>query len=236
MPTRAQLRTSTRVMADQDNSTFPTDTAVNDIIDRATRTVWRQMIAVGWKPDRTTINITATGAASYTVGSDVSVVHSVTYLGQGAGQGFRYQLHRVKPEELPDLLAQPNGVPALAYDLIGGGTTAVTIELYPNPTSGLYEVRYTKRFPGFTADGDNWIGPDGSDELIVLTAAIDSANKEEDPGKLVAGLEKRLSQRWVDVIDAAGWADSQGQQTVRDTRRNQLSARFLTNYQAHDAD
>lgn len=235
MATRVQLRTSTRIEADQDNSTFPTDAAVNEIIDRAARTVWRRMLAAGWKPDRTTVNITANGASSYTVGTDVSIVHSVMYLGQAAGSGFRHPLHRVKPEELPDLLANPNSMPAIAYDLIGGATSAMTIEFYPVPSSGLYEVRYSKRFPGFTADGDNWFGPDGSDELIIFTAAIDCANKEEDPGRLVEGLRERLKERWGEVIEAAGWMDSQGQQTVRDARRSHQSTRFLTDFDGTEA-
>lgn len=218
MTTRLQLRTSVRVAADQDNSTYPADVAVNDIIDRSARTVWRRMIVAGWKPDRTTVSITANGAASYTVGTDVSVVHTVMFLGTPTGTS-RIPLHRVKPEELPELLIPSSGNQASAYDLIGGGTTAMTIELYPVPTNGSYEVRYTKRFPGFTADGDNWFGPDGSDEVIILLSAIECANKEGDPGSLTRALEERLKERWSEVCEAAGWADSQGQQTVRDTNR-----------------
>lgn len=218
MPTRAQLRTSTRIEADQDNSTFPTDAALNEIIDRATRTVWRRMLAVGWKPDRTTVNITATGASSYTVGSDVSVVHSVMFLSGSGTTAFRIPVTRIKPEEI-DALIPLGGNQAMRYDLIGGGTAALTIEFYPNPSSGLYEVRYTKRFPGFTADGDTWIGPDGSDELIILTAAIEAVNKEGDPADMNKALESRLTARWSEVIEAAGWTDSLGQQTIRDTNR-----------------
>lgn len=211
MPTRAQLRTSVRIKADQDNSTYPTDAALNEFIDSAARTVWRRCVSLGWKPDRTTVNITANGSASYTVGSDVSAVHSVVF----TSSGVRDPLHRVKPEQLHDLLLL-TGQQATHYDLIGLGQTALTIELYPNPSSGNYEVRYTKRFPGFANDADTWIGPDGSEELIVLTAAIESVNKEGDPADMVRALERRLAQRWDEVIEAAGWLDSQGQQTVRD--------------------
>lgn len=179
------------------------------------------MLAAGWKPDRTIVTITATGAASYTVASDVSIVNSVVFV-SGTGTGaVRFPLTRVKPEELNDLITI-TGSPAQKYDLIGGGTSALTIELYPNPPSGTYEVRYSKRFPGFTNDADNWIGPDGSDELIILTAAIECVNKEEDPGNMLRALEARLKERWAEVIEAAGWVDAQGQQTVRDTHAKRL--------------
>jgi hypothetical protein len=219
MTTRLQLRTSTRVAADQDISTYPTDVAVNDIIDRHARAVWRRMIAVGWKPTRTTVSITANGATSYPLGTDVSTVNSVQYLGTPGSNTFRQVLNRVKPEDLADLLSSPPGTPAVAYDLIGGGTSTMTIELYPVPSAGSYEVRYTPRFPGFAADADPWFGPDGSEELIILASAIECANKEGDPSDLVAALQRRLTERWADVIEAAGWADSMGQQTVRDSRR-----------------
>lgn len=223
MPTRAQLRTSTRVAADQDNSTFPTDTALNDILDRAAGAVWRQMITKGWKPDRTTVPIAASGATSYVIGTNVSIVNSVMYLGSPGSTVLRVPLIRAKPEDLPSLLTQLGGTPAIAYDLIGGGTGALTVELYPVPTTGAYEVRYTKRFPGFASDSDTWIGPDGSDELIITTAAIESVNKEGDPAGMVKALTDRLNMRWAEVIDAAGWVDSQGQQTVRDVRATRLN-------------
>jgi hypothetical protein len=229
MTTRANIHASVRVAADQDFSTYPTDAAVNNIIDRATSAVWRRMLAAGWKPDRITVNINANGAASYALGTDVAVVHSVEFLTGPGSTGFRVPLHRVKPEELSYFLSTPNQTTqAWAYDLVGGATAAMNIELYPVPITGSYQVRYTQRFPGFNADGDNWYGPDGSVELIILTAAIECANKEGDPSDLTGSLNARLTARWSEVIETAGWMDSQGQQTVRDAHR---SARFLGDFE-----
>lgn len=227
MTTRAQLRTSTRVAADQDNSTFPTDVALNDILDRAAKAVWRLMVRAGWKPDRTTQTITATGATAYNLSTDISVVHSVAYLGSSGPSTFRSLLRRVKPEELQDLLSLSNTGQAVAYDLIGGGTSTMSLELYPVPSSGIYEVRYTKRFLGFASDADNWYGPDGSDEVVILTAAVECILKEGNPANTLKAVQDRLDMRWTEVCDHAGFTDSTGQQTVRDTnRRNMLMQGF----------
>lgn len=214
MTTRAQLRTAIRVAADQDASTFPDDTQINTIIDRAARAVWRRMLAVGWKVEKTTQVITATGAANYALSTEVSQVHTVLR----TAAGTTAPLKRIRPEDLADFMNMGSG-DAEAYDLVGGGTSTLSLELYPNPTSGTYTVIYSKRFPGFTSDTDNWFGPDGSDELIIFTAAIECVTKEADPFGVSATLAAQLERRWAEVIEAAGWMDTQGQQTVRDTRR-----------------
>lgn len=220
MATRATMRTAARAAADQDSSTFPDDTTYNEFIDRAARLVWRRMLAAGWKPDRTAVTTTViAGTPQYNVGSDVSVVHSVMFI-QG---GVRTPLRRVKPEDLPDLLSLPNGLPQ-AYDFLNGGTAAVIIELYPTPaTGGQIDIRYTKRFPGFSADGDTWIGPDGSEEIIILLAAIEGARKEDNTAH-VQMLQAQLKERYAEVLELFGASDSQGQQTVRDARTQQQRA------------
>jgi len=218
-------------MADQDvfpggTATYPSDTALNEFLDRNARTVWRRMVAAGWKPDKTVVAITANGSASYTVGSDVSTVNSVHFLSSASNATFRTPLHRIKPGELPALLASSPGARAVAYDFYGGGNTTLTIELYPTPSSGAYEVRYTKRFAGFSADGDNWFGPDGSDELIILLSAIDAVNKEGDPADMVRMLKDKLSVLWPEVLEAAGYMDP-GQQSIKDVT---IRSTLLTGY------
>lgn len=211
---REQLRNSTRTMADQPGD-YPTDDQVNDIIDRAAGAVWRRLLVAGWTPDRTTVSITADGSTSYTLGTDVSVVHLV----HSVSSDGRTPLRRVKPEALHDALSTLNASDlATSYALVGGALGPLQVELYPTPTSGSYEVRYTKRFPGFTTDSAQWYGPDGSDELIILTSAFDSAMVEDPTSPLVQALLKKLEIRWPEVIDGAGFLDSQGQQIVRDAR------------------
>lgn len=221
MATRGSLRLSTRVAANQEGSDFPSEDALNDILDRAASSVYRRLIAAGWNPSRTTISITATGATSYVLGTDV---HSVTSVQRLDGSLYRPPLTRLKPEELPGLQSLGSSF-ATCYSLTGGVTTPTAIELYPTPTSGSYEVRYTPRFAGFLSDSDPWYGPDGSDELIILTAAIESCALEYGD---TSQLERKLESRWNEVVDGAQWQDAQGQQTVRDiyARRNQRTRGF----------
>lgn len=229
MATRLTLRTAARIAADQDNSTFPDDTTYNVILDQSARTVWRRMLGAGWKPDRTSIttNLVA-GTSQYTIGTDVSVIHSVMFI-QG---NVRTPLTRIKPEDLPSILTLPAGQPQ-CYDILNGGTVAFLVELYPTPSAGgQVDIRYTKRFPGFTADGDTWIGPDGSDELIILLTAIEGARKEDNRAHIEM-LETQYTERYKEVTEAMGWLDSQGQQRVRDAH----TYKFLPgDYNVQDGD
>lgn len=211
MTTRASIRLSARVAADQDNSDFPTEDACNDIIDRAASAVWRRLLAAGWTPARTIVTIPATGATSYPLGTDVHSVQSVQYLQTST---TRIPMRRIKPEELADFLNTTGGQPA-AYLIVGGATSTTTIEFYPVPTSGTFEVRYIPRFAGFQSDSDPWYGADGSDELIILTSAVDMVAKESGD---TSALRQKLQDRWAEVCDAMQSQDAQGQQTVRDTR------------------
>ncbi len=216
MATRAQLRQSARVAADQDNSDFPDDVAYNDFIDRAAGRVYRRLMAAGWKPSQTLVTITATGASSYSLGTAVQSVQSVL---RNEGTSFRLPLHRLKPEELPNALSLAG--PAIAYELTGGTTSATAITLYPNPSSGTYEVRYIPQFAGFTSDSDPWYGPDGSDELVALEAAMLGLAKEDgDTSEIRRTLygPDGHSGLWAEVLDSAQWQDGQGQQVIRDNR------------------
>lgn len=211
MALRSALRTRARDKADQDNSTFPTDSQYNSWLDEAAGAVWRRMVGAGWKPDRTTLSIAATGATSYTVGTDVHTVIEVNRI-EGTS---KFPLRRIKPEE-SQAMAPLTGQAEL-YEFVGGASTAMTIEFFPRPTSGSYEVRYTKRFPGFTGDSDTWYGPDGTDQCIVLLAAIEGASKE-DAHEKVASLQDKLKFAWSEVIEQANWMDQKSVPTVRDTR------------------
>jgi len=219
MSNRAQLRTSSRIAADQENSDYPTDESYNDLLDRAASAVYRRLVASGWVPNRTTVSITANGALSYTLGTDVQTVLSVQRID---GTTSRVPLRRLKLEEFADFMnVSSQGGPSSAYQITGGATTASAIEFFPTPTQGLYEVRYIPQFAGFVADTDNWYGPAGSDELIILTVAADAKDKEDDDS---SALRSKLGERWADVIESAQWQDGQGQQTVRDVRDVQASA------------
>jgi hypothetical protein len=225
MATRAVLRTNARARADQDSSTFPTDAQYNMYLDKAGSRVWRQLVRLGWKPDSTTVTIAATGAAAYPLeGNQVGdgIVLNIQYVHRVDGQ-TRYAIPRVKEEERAALQSRTGD--ATRYDLIGGALSVMEIELYPIPSTGTYEVRYTKGFPGFTADSDVWFGPEGTDELIELDAAIQGTLKENGDA---SDLRKQLDATWDEVIQSIGWLDSNNPGTVRDARHKGL--RFLDTF------
>lgn len=231
MATLLSMRNDARAVADQDSSIFPTNAQYNAFINRAANTVWRRMVAAGWKPKRTIFNITLNGSSTYTINSPgvVEVVDSVHWLGTPGSTNFRVPLRRVKPEELDTLLVAQTGNNPIAYDLLGGGIDAVSIEFYPNPPSGLIEIRYTNLFgTGLVSDTDTWFGPAGSDELIILTAAIEGMSKEDADTEKV---ERRLKERWNEVLEGASFMDATGQQTVRDARKRSL---FPFDFNARD--
>lgn len=62
--TRTVLRDGARVLADQNDSDFPTDIHYNVWLDQAKRRVWADLVTSGWPVNYTTQSISATGAAS----------------------------------------------------------------------------------------------------------------------------------------------------------------------------
>jgi hypothetical protein len=230
MSTRESMRLSAKAAANQTGGDFPGLDVENDVLDRAASTVWRRLQAAGWIPDRTVVTLTANGAQSYNVATDV---HSVLSVSRVDGT-MRVPLTRLKPEQESDY-RNFSGGQASAFLLTGGATSALAITLLPVPTSGTYEVVYTKRFPGFLADSDPWYGPDGSDELIILTAAIDFTAMEYGD---ISFLQKRLDDRWGEVLQAAEWLNAQGVQTVRDARTMDSLSPLIRafNYNAFSSD
>lgn len=243
MATRLSLRNSARIAADQDNSTFPTDAAYNDFIDRAARVVWRRMLVAGWKPAKENHFITAATPSTYLITNPVSVVHLIYPVASGSSTTPTGQpLTRLKPEDRYWLLRQPNSGGAIAYELslgtvedavqAGEANEKMKVELFPAQTAGFYLVHYTPVFSGFGSDADIWTGPDGSDELIILMAAIEGSRKE-DNAIHVRLLKDQLKERFDDVIDHVGAMDSVGQQTIRDMR---LFANRVGDYEVREAE
>lgn len=207
MATRATLRDNARMRADQDSSDFPTDDQYNVYLDKAAARVWRQLVRLGWKPDRGLKAITANSAVAYEIGEDVS---TILYVHRVDGT-IHYQIQRLKDEERTGLMGRTGE--ATRYEIVGGATGPLEIELWPTPTSGSYQVRYVKKWVGFDDDQMEWLGPDGSDELIELDAAIQGTMKENgDP----SDLKQQLNAAWDDVIAGAGWLDGLNPGTVRD--------------------
>lgn len=243
MATRLTLRDSARIAADQDNSTFPTDAAYNDFINRAARVIWRRMLVAGWKPAKENHFITAATPSTYLITNPVSVVHTIYQVASAVSTvPISQPLIRLKPEDRFWLLLQPGSSGAIAYELMHGTVEDIVqageanekmkVELFPTQTAGFYLVHYTPQFSGFTSDADIWIGPDGSDELIILMAAIEGSRKEDNVVH-VRLLKDQLKERFDEVIDHIQATDSVGQQTVRDAR---FISRRVGDFDVQEAD
>lgn len=234
-------------MADQDGSQFPSDAAYNDIITRAADTVWRRMVAVGWKPATSTLVMNAAGGVgTFTFPGPVSTVDAVYPCASATSQvPVGPPLRRLKPEQLVDLLLLQAGIQAICYEITQGAATGAgalatltsspQITLYPTPASGFYLARYTPQFPGFSADGDVWTGPAGSSELVSLMAAIEGVQKEGDPVDMAGVLRAQLKERFAEVIEGGGFLDAQGQQTVKDVYRSRVFPLDSTDYRVYEA-
>ncbi len=212
MATVTEMETQARVIADQDESTFPTSAQYREFISDAAQELWGRMIAAGLKPGQTATQVTATGAASYTLGTTPLVVLSV----ERHDGTERLPLQRAAEEDLPSWRSM-TGSQAFAYDLVGGATGALGIELFPPTSTGTYTVRFIPRFVRFTSGADTWFGPARSDEFIVRSAAATALGKEGDRAGEKMQLD-RADKVWGDIVQMASWQDAQYPGRVRDAR------------------
>lgn len=209
MATRAEIRTRARARADQDASTFPTDTQYNLFIDEAGRDAYYDLIQAGWsiRPSSTTIAVTGsqyTGLAP----TDIAFVVGVFY-DQG---GTWREIPRIREGDRASLLTQTGGE-AQGFG-IHVTTSGVSLELLPL-TTGSYVVQYIPDFTGFAGDSTAWHGPVRSDELIVLSAAAKGCRKEgNDQG--AAQLDREYAVMLEKVQNMASWLNMRHSATIRD--------------------
>jgi hypothetical protein len=215
MPTVTQMEARARVLADQDQSTFPTSAHYLEFISDGAQELYGRMVAAGLVPARTDTPVTLNGATSYSLGTSVQVVLSV----ERHEGNERIPLQRAQVEEVPYLRgAAGSGVPT-HYDLVGGATAGLSIEFYPLPQTGTITVRFIPVFTRFTAGGDNFYGPPRSDEYIVVYAAIAALGKEGEEAGRLGG---KLKAIYDDILQFASWQDAQNPGRIRDVRRNHV--------------
>lgn len=212
MATRAQIRTKVRREADQEDGTaFIPDTECNDYINDVLRWVYGELVAAGVLLPKATTTITATGASPYNLPAGfLSVLGVHRVLGSQ-----RTPLNRLNECDY-DLARSMTGVEARLYDVVPTVTGVPTLALYPNVSSGSYEVRYIPTFTDLSSDVDVLVWPSWAEELVVVSAAIKCMEKEGIDTKdklrrqavLLAHLEKMAQ---------AGDATQPG--TVQDTVR-----------------
>lgn len=166
------LRTRVRQRADQENSTFVSDSELNRYINDAMEWVYYEMTCSGLFPDETSFSITANGAASYTLPE----INTIITVERQDGSNF-IPLRRAERAEVPNFRSVANGL-AWVYDITWGLRAVPSIKFYPTPNSGTYIVRYIPPVTLLSADGDLVYNAGGWDGLIVLDAAVKCVKKE----------------------------------------------------------
>lgn len=214
MATRAQIRTRARVRADQDSSTFPSDSQYNDFIDEAGREVWYDLMAAGWPVNFSSKDLTASGSSTLTLGvaGTVAFIRGVFRYASGTWS----ELDRLNEGDRAALMSSTDGQTEF-YDFRIDPTSGPVVELLPTPSSGTYRVHYILEWPGFSADADVWYGPARSDELLVLKAAAKGCDKEGNT-QGAEKLEREYGRLLAKVANLAGAFDQRNPPKIRDVQ------------------
>ena len=212
MATRATLRTRARIRADQTDSTFPTDTEYNYLLDEAAKEAWYDLISAGWPINFSAVSLTATGTNPIAIGASGTVAF-IRGVYRVDGSAF-IPLRRINEGRRGYMTSALSG-PASDYDVLIDPTLGPVVELFPRPSAGTYRVEYIAEHPGFAADGTAWYGPARSDELIVLRAAAKGMRKEGNDQDAMQ-LDREYSMLLDKVQQMASWFDMRNPQTIRD--------------------
>lgn len=216
MATRLEIRTRARLRADQDQSTFPTDTQYNYLIDEAAREVWYDLIRSGW-PISFSQASAAVGvssimplASSFSVAGSVAFIRGVYYLNGGT---YR-ELKRLNEGDRAAMYSSGGGIPT-HYDVRIDPSNGIAVQTLPYSPGSTVVVEYVTEYAGFSNDAAVWPGPARSDEMIVLKAAIKGCRKEgNDQGaRMLEGEYMQLQQH---VQDMASWTNMRHSASIRD--------------------
>jgi hypothetical protein len=224
MATRADIRGLARIRADQDSSTFPTDTQYNTLIDFAARRVWRDLIKAGWPVNFSSVDKAATGTNPITLASGTVAFIAGVYRVEGSTVT---ELRRLNEGDRDSLSSQTGT--AEFYNVVYDPTNGACLELFPIPSSGTYRVKYLTSFGSFANDAATWPGPDGSDEMLAVKAAAAGCRKEgNDQGA------KQLDDEYADLLvnmqELAAAFDLRNPPTIRDVGGGLLGRRDPFDY------
>lgn len=215
MATRADLRTRARVRADQDNSTFPTDTQFNYWLDAAGKETWYDLARSGWPLGGEAASATISSSGLCRFDGELSVTDPVAFVtGVYRLVGGTYtELKRLNEGDRAALMSSQGSEPCY-YDLFYHPSEGLVIQLYPMAGAQVL-VQYVSEWPGFSADDSVWRGPARSDELIVLKAAAKACRKEgNDQG--AAQLDREYLMLLQSVQELASWTNMRHPATIRD--------------------
>lgn len=221
--TLLELRTRSRELADQENSsTFIDDAELNAYIN-ASLGRWHSMVAHA-DPERygAEDTITATGATSYALPADYLATLAVDYK---LNDQTYIPIIRSNVNERNFYRESTNTDRARAFRLYAGN-----IILMPNPTSGEYRHLYVTHADVLASDGDTVDGVNGWEAWIYYDAAIKCMLKEQsDPSALIVERNKLQGE----IERAAQDRDLAAAHRVTDTRTRHRHAprRFYDYYE-----
>jgi hypothetical protein len=208
MATRADIRGYSRIRADQDNSTFPTDTQYNTLLDFAGKAVWFDLVRAGWPVHFSTATLTATGTNPIALGASGTVAFV-----RGVFHSDGRELSRLNEGDRGRLMTQ-TGEPS-CYALGVDPTLGAVVELFPVPSSGTFTVHYIAEWAGFASDAAVWPGPARTDELVGLRAAEMGARKEGND-QLADKLVGEYGRLFETVQAMSSWFDLRNPPVIRD--------------------
>lgn len=166
MATLLQIRNRIRQRADMEHTDFVTDAELDQLINTEYAELYGLLVRHSLQRSETVQTITADGSENYDL--EASFYSLVGVFRTEGDVRVRLSRHSERFRA-----GSVNG-PATSYRLIN-----FTLELYPRPTSGTYEVVYIPVPAELTNDADTLDGVLGWEEMVVISAAIKCLQKEE---------------------------------------------------------
>lgn len=221
MATLANLRTRARIRADQDNSTFPTDTQYLYLINEAMHEVWYDLIQAGWPVSFSSVEVALPSTTEIdnvvSLGVEAGVTGNVAFIrGVYYKQGGTYhELPRLNEGERPGLYSTTGVNNPSRHDVRVDVSNGIGVEFLPYTAGTTVRIEYVKEPVDLADDADTWRGPARSDELIVIRAAAKACRKEgNDQG--AAQLDREYLMLLQAVQNMASWANMRHASTIRD--------------------
>ncbi len=179
------IRTRIRQRTDNEHtgSSFVTDSELTGLVNVSYSELYGELVRAGLHMSESVQTVTATGASTYALNSDLFAVIGVFRV-DGT---HRSRLVRHSVRHRPDTSVKG---PASSYRVIG-----TTVTFHPLPVSGTYEVVYVPVPGTLSADADTVEGILGWEEYLVLDVSIKVLDKEETDARHLRAERERLLAR-----------------------------------------
>lgn len=184
-PTLTELITRVRQRSDNEHvgSNFVTDTEITGLLNVAYQELYAELIRAGLHIAETTFSVTATGAALYPLPTNLFAIIGIYFVDSGYKRRLTRHSMRFRPG------SAQTGI-ATSYRIVSG-----SLELYPTPGSGSYEVVYVPQPALLSAGADTVDGVLGWEEYLVVDASIKVLQKEESDTSVLRGERERILAR-----------------------------------------